>query len=427
MPPPTAQADHRDGETPLRVKVDPHLFRHIAAKLDLEAQPGAYGVVRLLLAAIGHAAAKYYCGTETAAALKHFDAFILSLRERRPALGRTTDDRRGGPGQRTRLFVHALQPGQEARAPRPALADWPAPDRPGWRALLIPAIRSTRWRRRAWAPASRRLVQRRLRSMVAWLQRTGRLVADARPPPAWCRRRWRTTSPISCPCRRPDRLTYVDAVACFCRAAAPDADWRWLTRLVGRLKRRVVPAPQGRRMVPTPGLMALGQPSCAPPRRAGPRRRGEGRFWDVLPSRRPGAGTGPLSVDHRPLLCARAALRSAAKGSPAVRQLWVSREGSAMIDRSVYESVVRLTLPAFGRTVNPHLFRDCAATSVATDDPEHVHITTSILGHTSLATSERDHNHAQSIQAARRYQELVLGLRDQHDEDRPKEPRAGRP
>ena len=130
---------------------------------------------------------------------------------------------------------------------------------------------------------------------------------------------------------------------------------------------------------------------------------------------------------HRPLLCARAAIRSAAKGAPAVRQLWVSGEGSAMIDRSVYESVVKLTLPAFGRTVNPHLFRDCAATSVATDDPEHVHITTSILGHTSLATSERSYNHAQSIPAARRYQQLVLHLRDQHDEDRPKSRARDRP
>jgi integrase len=62
--------------------VNPHLFRHIAAKLYLKAHPGAYGVVRLLL---GHKSVntttKYYCGTETAAALRHFDDFILSLRQ----------------------------------------------------------------------------------------------------------------------------------------------------------------------------------------------------------------------------------------------------------------------------------------------------------------------------------------------------------
>jgi site-specific recombinase XerD len=61
---------------------NPHLFRHIAAKLYLDANPGAYGVVRLLL---GHKSIettiKFYCGTETAAAYRHFDAHVLKLRE----------------------------------------------------------------------------------------------------------------------------------------------------------------------------------------------------------------------------------------------------------------------------------------------------------------------------------------------------------
>ena len=61
--------------------VNPHLFRHIAAKLYLEAHPGAYGVVRLLH---GHKSVdtttRFYCGTETAAALQHYDDHILQLR-----------------------------------------------------------------------------------------------------------------------------------------------------------------------------------------------------------------------------------------------------------------------------------------------------------------------------------------------------------
>ena len=73
----TETVKHRCGEI-----ANPHLFRHIAAKLYLKAHPGAYGVVRLLL---GHksvnTSTKYYCGTETVAALQHFDAFVLSLRE----------------------------------------------------------------------------------------------------------------------------------------------------------------------------------------------------------------------------------------------------------------------------------------------------------------------------------------------------------
>jgi integrase len=61
---------------------NPHLFRHIAAKLYLDANPGAYGLVRLLL---GHKTVettiKFYCGMETAAAFRQFDAHILKLRQ----------------------------------------------------------------------------------------------------------------------------------------------------------------------------------------------------------------------------------------------------------------------------------------------------------------------------------------------------------
>lgn len=61
--------------------VNPHLFRHLAAKLYLEANPGAYGVIRLLH---GHKSVEtiteFYCGTESTAAVEHFDAHVLHLR-----------------------------------------------------------------------------------------------------------------------------------------------------------------------------------------------------------------------------------------------------------------------------------------------------------------------------------------------------------
>ncbi len=66
--------------------VNPHLFRHIAAKLYLDAYPGAYGVVRLLH---GHKSVdtttRFYCGEETAAAIQHYDAHILDVRRRATA------------------------------------------------------------------------------------------------------------------------------------------------------------------------------------------------------------------------------------------------------------------------------------------------------------------------------------------------------
>ena len=51
------------------------------------------------------------------------------------------------------------------------------------------------------------------------------------------------------------------------------------------------------------------------------------------------------------------------------------------------------------------------ATSIALEDPEHVGITISILGHSLLATAAKYDNHAQSIEAGRAYQDSVMALR----------------
>jgi len=63
------------------LRVHPHLFRHITAKLFLDANPGNYEVVRRTL---GHRSIDttnaFYTGLETAAAVRHFDETILRLR-----------------------------------------------------------------------------------------------------------------------------------------------------------------------------------------------------------------------------------------------------------------------------------------------------------------------------------------------------------
>jgi integrase len=91
--------------------------------------------------------------------------------------------------------------------------------------------------------------------------------------------------------------------------------------------------------------------------------------------------------------------------------LWVSTFCSAMSQGAVYEQIRKLTRARFGRALTPHLFRDSAATSIATEDPEHVYVAKSVLGHSSLQTSEKHYIHAQSLQASRRFQAFVLALR----------------
>ncbi len=63
------------------------------------------------------------------------------------------------------------------------------------------------------------------------------------------------------------------------------------------------------------------------------------------------------------------------------------------------------------RPINPHLFRDCAATSIAIDDPVHVGIAARVLGHRTGSTTERFYNQARSIEASRLMQKSLLAQR----------------
>ena len=71
------------------LEVHVHLFRHIGAKIYLDAHPGGYEVVRRVL---GHRSmdttVDAYTGLESAAAMRHFDQQILTLRRDVPGKGR---------------------------------------------------------------------------------------------------------------------------------------------------------------------------------------------------------------------------------------------------------------------------------------------------------------------------------------------------
>jgi integrase len=64
------------------MRINPHLFRHIAAKLYLDANPGGYEVVRRVLGQRSiNTTVRFYTVLETAQAVRHFDATILRLRK----------------------------------------------------------------------------------------------------------------------------------------------------------------------------------------------------------------------------------------------------------------------------------------------------------------------------------------------------------
>ena len=92
-------------------------------------------------------------------------------------------------------------------------------------------------------------------------------------------------------------------------------------------------------------------------------------------------------------------------------RLWISTRGSGLSEQAVYQQVCTVTRTILGAPINPHLFRDCAATSIVIDDPEHAMIVARLLGHTTLKTAERHYIHAGRIEAAPVINDIITEIR----------------
>jgi integrase len=94
--------------------------------------------------------------------------------------------------------------------------------------------------------------------------------------------------------------------------------------------------------------------------------------------------------------------------------LWITQYGKPMTQKMVYSRITIVTERAFGMPINPHLFRDCAVTFVALNDPKHIGIAAPLLGHSDPRTTERHYIQAQQIAAGTKLQSSLQALRKQH-------------
>jgi integrase/recombinase XerD len=97
-------------------------------------------------------------------------------------------------------------------------------------------------------------------------------------------------------------------------------------------------------------------------------------------------------------------------------QLWLSQVGRPLTDDGLYSLVCKRTLDAFGKRINPHLFRSCLATSTAVHHGAQMGLAMTVLDHTSTEVTERYYNQAKMIDAVKAYQEILLA--EQPDEQR---------
>jgi integrase/recombinase XerD len=89
---------------------------------------------------------------------------------------------------------------------------------------------------------------------------------------------------------------------------------------------------------------------------------------------------------------------------------WASTKGRPLTRNAIAQVITERTREAFGQPVTPHLFRHCAATTIAILQPGRIGVARDLLGHSSLATTNAYYNKARSIDASRLYAGVLAGL-----------------
>ncbi len=90
---------------------------------------------------------------------------------------------------------------------------------------------------------------------------------------------------------------------------------------------------------------------------------------------------------------------------------WVSAYRGPLSEQRISERIRRATLEEVGISISPHRFRDCAATSVAEEDPAHEGINRRLLHHRDERSSTTYSINAGSLSASRRINAILLDLR----------------
>jgi len=358
-----------------------------------------------------------------------------------------------------------IDPKKDPRRHCPRPEEWPIPDRCAWRAATTKGdILEPGGDGADWAPLSRRKIAKGYARWLTWLN-THQLLDPAAAPaaritPDRVRDYVLELKNINAPYTV---LARVQELYQAIRVMAPERDWAWLRRIETRVRHGAVSVRNKRqRVVPSETLISYGvelmttaddPESGSPVKRACRYRDGlmtallagrplrrrnfarieigrhlvqddNGEYWirfeghetktgEPIEAPVPAALVPRLErylTEFRPFLLQRAE-RKSRSAQRSDSSLWISVHGAAMTEIGIYFAISQLTKERFGHVVNPHLFRDSAATSIAIEDPEHVLIVRNVLGHSSLRTADRYYMHARTLEASRRYQQRILELR----------------
>jgi integrase/recombinase XerD len=91
--------------------------------------------------------------------------------------------------------------------------------------------------------------------------------------------------------------------------------------------------------------------------------------------------------------------------------LWAGTKGCPLNGQAIYGAIAARTRAEFGHPIGPHLFRHCAATTIAILQPERIGVARDLLSHASLTTTNAHYNKARSIDTSRHYAGVLEQLR----------------
>jgi site-specific recombinase XerD len=345
-------------------------------------------------------------------------------------------------------------------------AAWPEQDRHAWLAaqsaaddLLAEERPAARWR-----ASSRALHCRCYGIWLAWLASEGLL--DAGLPPEQRATKARLVAYLRVERARGNGartlVNHAVGLRHMFEALAPQQDWRWLLPMIGKLKAVVKPTknhsdlpsiqelfelgiammqhvlnddrgfPKQRAILFRNGLaiaLLAARPLMRRNNLAGIRigknlvANGSGfLLWfsgDEMKGRTRRGGPVPNALTpyiqryldlHRPILLG--------EENAATDLFFISTMGKGIDPHALSHEIGKATFFCLGRRVTVHKFRHAAASSIAREDPDHVGIVPSILGHADYATSEGYYIFADETAAYRRFEDVIERLmRDGIDGD----------
>jgi integrase/recombinase XerD len=339
------------------------------------------------------------------------------------------------------------------------VAEWPSLDQAAWTDAQKPGDPLEPGGIAAgWAITSRRQIEKAYGRWLGWLHTRSEL--DPLLPPAERATRERVAAYLAelrSTCSPFTVQSQLQQLGDALRAMAPEGKWRWIGRAAARLRAEAVSTRNKRSLLQSPAaLVALGHRLMTEAghlattleaamtyrdglviallalrplrmRNLGMIRWGEhlihrhGSWWLLFSgsetkNRQPLECPFPAELVtaleryltvYRPILLTRGGRQAPGP----IAALWVSRDGTALCGGTIAHHIKRHTRAEFGAAINPHLFRDGAATAIAVVDPEHVSTIATVLGHSTLATSERHYNQARGLEAGRRYHDTIETLR----------------